>query len=184
MANVNPHGLDELDFAILAHLQVDGRKSFTDIAKALNVAGNTVRNRVTRMIEQGTLNVIGRVNPHHVGFHAYAMIHVTIEPPHLTEAAVAQIIEFPEVSFLATMSGEYDLCVDVMCRDNQHFTELINQRLHQVPGVTKTKTMFFLKAYKYGQPDLSLLQTQQAQDTKLAGARPPANDNSHALPYR
>lgn len=38
--------LDAVDYAILYHLQQDGRKSITDIADAVNVSDNTVRNRI------------------------------------------------------------------------------------------------------------------------------------------
>jgi len=42
---------DELYLVILAELIVDGRKSFTDISKAIEVAVGTVRNPVNRMID-------------------------------------------------------------------------------------------------------------------------------------
>ena len=35
--------MDDLDFAILNHLQEDGRKPFTEIAKALGVTEGTIR---------------------------------------------------------------------------------------------------------------------------------------------
>lgn len=38
--------LDAVDYAILYHLQQDGRKSITDISDAVNVSDNTVRNRI------------------------------------------------------------------------------------------------------------------------------------------
>lgn len=159
------NSLDETDFAILAHLQVDGRMPFTDIAKALNITGNTVRNRFMRMVEQGTLNIVGRVNPHHAGFHAYAMIHIAIQPSYLIAEVIEQINDFPEVSFIASISGKYDLSVDVVCRDNQHLTNLVTERLHRLPGVIKTKSYLFLKAHKYGQPNLSALRVSSADES-------------------
>jgi hypothetical protein len=33
----------------------------------------------------------------------------------------------PEVSFLALTSGDYDLEVDVMCRDNDHLVDFVNK---------------------------------------------------------
>ena len=64
----NDFPLDDLDFAILSCLQKDGRMSFTVIAEKLNVSIGTIRTRVNKFIEEGTINIIGRVNPDKVGF--------------------------------------------------------------------------------------------------------------------
>ena len=62
--------LDELDFSILSCLQQDGRMSFTVIAEKLSVSIGTVRSRFNKLIEDGTINIIGRVNPDKVGFQS------------------------------------------------------------------------------------------------------------------
>ena len=53
-------------------------------------------------------------------------------------------------------SGDYDLEVDVMCRDNNHLVEFVNAISH-IEGVHQTKTTIYFKVYKYAQPDLKLL---------------------------
>lgn len=50
-----PTELDDLDRAILYHLQENGRKSITDIANAVDVANNTVRNRIDKLEAQGVI---------------------------------------------------------------------------------------------------------------------------------
>jgi Lrp/AsnC family transcriptional regulator for asnA, asnC and gidA len=150
--------LDKLDFSILSHLQEDGRKSFTDIADALGVSVGTVRNRFSKLVADETLHVIGRANPHQVGFQTPANIHVSVQPPSFIERTAKAIAQFPEVSYVALVAGEFDLEVDVMCRDSNHLTELLTQRLHKLPGVSNTKTNVILKVLKYAQPNLKLLQ--------------------------
>jgi len=147
--------VDELDFAILAHLQEDGRKSFTDIAKALGTSVGTIRNRVTRLLEDGTLRIIGRVNPYRVGFNAPATILLAIEPRCLEKAA-REIAGFPEVSYISMLTGEFDLMVDVMCRDGNHLTDFLLHRLSKVNGVKNFQTSLILQIVKYAQPDLNL----------------------------
>lgn len=51
--------LDEIDQAILHHLQRDARKSFASIADAVNVSANTVRNRIDEMEESGIISGYG-----------------------------------------------------------------------------------------------------------------------------
>jgi Lrp/AsnC family transcriptional regulator for asnA, asnC and gidA len=147
---------DQLDFAILSFLQKDGRMSFTIIAKKLKVSIGTIRTRFNRLIKEGTISIIGRVNPEKVGFHSYAHIAVYVRPATLKEKVAQKIVVLPEVSFLAMTSGEYDLEVDVMCRDNDHLVQFVDE-ISKIQGVNQTKTTMYFKVYKYAQPDLKLL---------------------------
>ena len=151
--------LDELDFAILSNLQKDGRMSFTVIAEKLGVSIGTIRTRFNKLIEEGTVSIIGRVDPDKVGFRSYAHIAVYVRPATLKEKVAQAIAVLPEVSFLAMTSGDYDLEVDVMCRDNDHLVEFVNE-LSNINGVYQTKTTIYFKVYKYAQPDLQLLNSK------------------------
>ena len=148
--------LDDLDFSILSCLQKDGRMSFTIIAEKLNVSIGTIRTRFNKLLSDGIINIIGRVDPGKVGFNSYAKIAVYVRPALLKEKVATQILKFPEVSFLAMTSGEHDLEVDVMCRDNEHLVEFVN-KISKLNGVNQTKTTIYLKVFKYAQPDLNLL---------------------------
>ena len=148
--------LDKLDFEILSFLQEDGRMSFTVIADKLNVSIGTIRTRFNKLIADGTVNIIGRVDPDKVGFRCYAHIAVFVRPATLKEKVAQKISKLPEVSFLAMTSGDYDLEVDVMCRDNNHLVDFVND-ISKIEGVHQTKTTIYFKVYKYAQPDLKLL---------------------------
>jgi Lrp/AsnC family transcriptional regulator, regulator for asnA, asnC and gidA len=150
------NGLDDIDFAIIRFLQKDGRTSFTVIAENLNLSIGTIRTRFNRLLEENIITIIGRVDPGMVGFRSYAHVAVYIRPAVLKEQAAKKIAAMPEVSFLAGTFGEYDLEVDVMCRDNDHLVEVVN-RISMVKGVFQTKTTIYFKVYKYAQPDLELI---------------------------
>src|ERR1700712_5960712 len=109
MTSTNHITLDDLDFAILSNLQKDGRMSFTVIADKLKVSIGTIRTRFNKLIEDGTINIIGRVDPDKVGFRCYAHIAVFIRPATLKEKVAQKIAKLPEVSFLAMTSGENEL---------------------------------------------------------------------------
>jgi Lrp/AsnC family transcriptional regulator for asnA, asnC and gidA len=149
--------LDELDFAIITQLQDDGRRSYTEIARALDVSIGTIRNRIKRMVEEGIVRFICRPDAYRVGFHSPANIKVSVRPSSLIEAAAKVISKFPEVYYLAHVTGEYDLDIDVMCRDQEHLADLVTHRLPNVPGVNSTVTGVILHVYKLSVPDLSLV---------------------------
>ena len=139
--------MDELDIKIVNELQRDGRMPFTDIAKTLNVSEGTVRNRVARLIDEQVIHVVGMLDPTHVGFEAPAMIGVTVQPA-ILESVAETIASFPEVSYLIMVSGEFDLFVEVFCRDRDDLAAFLNQKLHQVNGVVRTQTFMTLKIFK------------------------------------
>lgn len=148
--------MDELDYRILRELQKDGSMSLTIIANTLQVSIGTIRNRLSRLMEDKTVQIIGRVDPNKVGFHAYARIFIAVKPAKLIEKAAQQLSAFPEVSFLAMISGKYDLELNVQCRDNDHLIELM-EKIHALEGVYETETNMYLKVFKIAQPDLDLV---------------------------
>ena len=148
--------LDDIDFAIISAMQNDGRTSFTVIAEKLNVSIGTVRTRFNRLLDEKVITIVGRVDPGKVGFASYAHVAVYVRPAALKESVAQKIALMPEVSFLAGTFGDYDLEVDVMCRDNDHLVDFVN-KISVIDGVYQTKTTIYFKVYKYAQPDLGLL---------------------------
>ena len=139
--------MDKIDLKIIDHLQSDGRKPFTDIAKDLGVSEGTVRNRVARLLEDRALQIVGMIDPIQMGFDAPAMIGVSVRPSML-ESVAKTAASFPEVSYLIMVSGEFDLFIEVLCRDRNHLANFLNEKLMRVPGITRTPTFLTLKTYK------------------------------------
>ena len=120
---------------------------YTEIAGALDVTEGTVRNRVAKLLEEKAIQIIGVLDPHRMGYDAPAIIGVSIQPPQLEKAA-AEIASMPEVSYLIMVAGEYDLIVEVFCRDREHLTAFLKDELLQVAGVQRAQTSFILHTYK------------------------------------
>jgi len=142
--------MDELDLSIIEHLQMNGRKRYTKIAKDLGVTEGTVRNRVSKLLEKQAIQITGLIDPQKMGYEAPAIIGVAITPPYLEEAAAA-IADLPEVGYLIMVSGEFDLMVEVFCHDRAHLGLFIREQLQQVVGVQSTKTFVILHTYKMSQ---------------------------------
>ena len=158
-SQISSLALDELNFQLLLHLQKDGRKSFTELAEELGVSVGTVRNRVTRLIEDKTLQITGRVDPEKVGFHAYAQLLISVKPVNLVEEVAQKIARLEEISFLAMTTGIYDLEANLLCRDTPHLSEVLLS-IQKIDGVFETKTNMYFKVFKIGQPALNLVRNQ------------------------
>jgi Lrp/AsnC family transcriptional regulator for asnA, asnC and gidA len=144
---VKPIRLDDIDRGIIQRLQYDGRLPFTQIAAELGLSEGTVRRRVKRLTESGLLQIVAVVEPQFLGWNAAGMIGVTVQSGQI-DAVAHQIAQFPEVSYLFMVSGEFDLFVEVYCRDMDHFVSFLSQELQQVSGVVHTRTFMILKMYK------------------------------------
>ncbi|NHZ72447.1 MAG: AsnC family transcriptional regulator [Aquificales bacterium] len=150
--------MDTLDSQILAFLQEDGRKRFTEIAKELGVTEGTVRNRVAKLQEANVMRITALVDPLRVGYDAPAIVGVSVQSPHLDEAA-AELTAFSEVGYLIMVSGEYDLIVEIFCRDREHLASFLRDKLQNVTGVVRTQTFFILHTFKMSQgvrPELDM----------------------------
>lgn len=139
--------LDQIDREIISQLQVDGRKPFTDIARELGISEGTIRNRVSRLIEDRTIQIIGMIDPVQLGFDAPAMIGIQVQPSRLEEVARA-LASFPEVSYLIMVSGEFDLFVEVLCKDRSALAAFLQQKLMRVEGIARTQTFITLHTFK------------------------------------
>lgn len=139
--------MDNLDLEIISHLRSDGRKPFTEIASALDVSEGTIRNRLSRLIEDKVFQIVGLADPYKLGQDAPAIIGISVVPAEM-EAVAAELVIHSEVSYLVAVSGEYDLLLEVMCKDREHLSEFLNETVRKIPGISRTQTYFILHTYK------------------------------------
>ena len=153
------HRLDKLDIAILRHLEQDGRRSYSEIAKDLGMAVSTVSARATKLIEWNVVSIVALVNPHEVGLDAPAIISIAIQPRYYDQV-VETIIAYPEVNFASMTTGEYNLVVDVFCRDTQHLAELITRRLNTLDGIQDIKVAYQLQRLELRATGMDLIESE------------------------
>ncbi len=139
--------LDDIDRAIISHLQYDGRAPYTRIADELDITEGSVRRRVKRLIDEGVMQIVAIAEPHRLGFKEAGMIGITVQAHRMEEVANA-ISQLPEVSYLFQAAGEFDLFAEVFCEDREHFVSFLNNKLQQIPGVERTQSFLILKMHK------------------------------------
>ncbi len=136
-----PNRIDETDVAIIDLLVEDGRMSSTEIARRIgNVSERSVRYRLDRMIQEGTIRVSAVVNTKAVGLPVTADVFIEVEPGRVLEVA-HQIAEYECVSYAACSTGDRDLSIQVVARDNMELYNFVTQVVGKVPGVRKTTTL-------------------------------------------
>jgi Lrp/AsnC family transcriptional regulator for asnA, asnC and gidA len=144
---IENNDLDEIDHQIIAILQKDGRESFRQIAKRLNVSPGMIRLRYNRLVELGVLRVIAITNPMRMGYGTMALIGIRVEGNKLLEVA-NQIAALDEVIYLIIVSGAYDIIVEVICRDQSNLLQFLTDRLYKIEGIRESESFIHLKIIK------------------------------------
>jgi len=139
--------LDDIDRAIISHLQYDGRAPYTKIAEAIDFSEGSVRRRVKRMVDEGVMQIVAIVEPHELGWNEAGMIGITVQAQRIQEVADA-IAQLAEVSYLFQAAGEFDLFAEVFCKDREHLVSFLNDKLQKIPGVERTSSFLILKMHK------------------------------------
>ncbi|MCQ6273346.1 Lrp/AsnC family transcriptional regulator [Pseudarthrobacter sp. R1] len=139
--------LDDLDRGIMRELELDGRRAFREIGRNLGTSEATVRARVKRLQDQNILRIIAFADPASLGRTQLGIVFLEVEPDQ-HEAVVEAVSALPEVTYVSTILGRADLCVEVLSNDNNALWTILNERIGRLPGVRRMETTTVLKVHK------------------------------------
>ena len=138
--------LDDISKSIIEVLQVDGRASYATIAKQVGLSEAAIRQRVQRLLDAGIMQIVAVTDPIQVGFRRQAMIGIRVNGD-MTAVGDA-LTEMPEVDYVVTTAGSFDLLAEVVCEDDEQLLELLSTRIRVLPGVRSTETVVYLRLNK------------------------------------
>ena len=141
-----PVDLDDADKALVELLQTDGRLPYTRLAAAVGLSEAAVRQRVQRLIENKVVQIVAVTDPLTLGFRRQAMVGVKIEGDIIAVADALTLIT--EVDYVVCTSGSFDLLFELVCEDDDHLLNLLNDRVRTIPGVRSTETFMYLRLRK------------------------------------
>jgi Lrp/AsnC family transcriptional regulator for asnA, asnC and gidA len=137
--------LDHLAKRIIEQLQEDGRRSYAAIGKAVGLSEAAVRQRVQRLVDAGTMQIVAVTDPLMLGFSRQTMIGIKCGGD--LEQVADRLAAIDEIDYVVITSGSFDLLVEVVCEDDAHLLEILS-RVRGVPSVTSTETFVYLKLRK------------------------------------
>ena len=138
--------LDDTAKRIVELLQKDGRQSYAAIAKEVGLSEAAVRQRVQRLLDSGVMQIVAVTDPLQLGFRRQAMIGLRTDGDLL--AIGDAVAALPEVVYVVTTAGSFDLLCEVVCEDDDHLLDVLTQKLRAMPGVVSTETFVYLKLNK------------------------------------
>lgn len=147
-AEANTAHVDDIDRAIISVLHQNGRISYTDLAKEVELSRVAVQARINAMIENGTIERFTCVvNPEKLGIAVSAFFNVEVEPQYLMQAADT-LADEPEVTSLYHMTGPSKLHMHGLFRSNREMESFLQNKLYALPGITSVDCQILIKRYK------------------------------------
>lgn len=140
--------LDEIDKQILTILHEEGRISYTDLGKRVDLSRVAVQARINQLIEAGVIEKFTAViNPAKIGIHVSVFFNVEVEPQFLEEVAL-KLEEEPAVTSLYHMTGPSKLHMHGIFANDQEMEEFLTKRLYPLRGVVSVDCQMLIKRYK------------------------------------
>lgn len=141
-----PRGLDETDRTLISLLQRDGRASFTALAKAVGLSEGAVRQRVQRLMRDGTMQIVAVTDPLDVDLARQAMVGIKVSGD--LHAVADRLSALADVHYVVLCAGGFDLLAEVICRDDDHLLKVLNDDIRGIAGIVSTETFVYLKLAK------------------------------------
>jgi len=132
-----PPTLDHIDKQIVDLLISDGRRSCSEIARAIgNISERSIRYRMVRLINENIIHINAVVMPRSLGFSVMGDVFIEVEPGKVYEIS-QKIAEYENVTYVGCSTGEIDISAQVVAHDNVELYNFVNQEIGKIPGVRR-----------------------------------------------
>ena len=138
---------DSIDEQLARLLGQDARQNSETLAKQLNMSSATVRRRLRKLIRDDLIRIVGVVNPTNFGFPVAVVI--TLDVVHEKSAAAMQALAGrPEVEWVSTTTGRFDIIAIARFRSNDNLSEFMTKVLAKLEGLRDSETFVCLNVEK------------------------------------
>ncbi|MFD8091572.1 Lrp/AsnC family transcriptional regulator [Streptomyces malaysiensis] len=129
--------MDDTDRAILRELQADGRIPYAELGPKVGLSPSAARLRLQRLIDTGTVQVVGVTDPMAMGRQTMALLGLRIEGD--PRAVADELSGHDEVVYAVLTSGRFDLFVEIVCGRSRDLLDFINDVVRPVEGVASVE---------------------------------------------
>jgi DNA-binding Lrp family transcriptional regulator len=140
--------VDDVDRAILAELQADGRLTVTELADRVRLTPGPCHRRLRELERSGVITGYrALVDAAAVGMGFEALVQITLERGDASTVAAfeAAVAELPQVRHAERLFGDPDYLLRVVARDLDSFAALRDQKLATLPGIHRLSSTIVMK---------------------------------------
>lgn len=147
MSSVQPV-TDELDRAIIAQFQRDGRLANREVARRLGVSEGTIRQRLRKLEETGAVRFDVVTDPACEGINYVAFVRLAVAPDRL-ENVLEVCAALPELWYVAATAGRFNLIAVMSTVDAQAALHVIRREIEVLAGVVEVDVRPVLGVVKH-----------------------------------
>lgn len=137
--------IDGIDKKILRYLMADARTPILEIARNIGISGAAIHQRLRKLEKSGLLSGSKFIiNPKSLGYTTTAYIGIYLDKAMSNPYAIRELKKIPEVLECHYTTGNWSILIKVLCRDNEHLMHLLNKKIQQIDGVSRTETFISL----------------------------------------
>ena len=108
------HKLDALDRKILELVIADARVPFLEVARACNVSGAAIHQRIQKLTNLGILKGSQfNIDPEKIGYETCAYIGLYLKDPERFDEVVEELRKIPEVVECHYTTGAFDMFIKI-----------------------------------------------------------------------
>lgn len=156
------HNLDALDKKILTLIAEDARTPFLEVARACNVSGAAIHQRVQKLINLGVIKGSQFIfDPEKLGYETCAFIGIHLKDPNDFDRVAAELIKIPEIVECHCTTGDYDLFVKLYATNNHHLMSVIHDKIYSI-GLLGSETMISFRTLIDRQLPVSQIQIESS----------------------
>lgn len=147
------HQLDSLDEQILTMIAGNARIPFLEVARACNVSGAAIHQRIQKLTNLGIIKGSEFIiDPEKIGYETCAYIGIYLQDPAIFDEVMKALEAIPEIVECHFTTGKYDMFVKLYARNNHHLLSIIHDKLQPL-GLSRTETLIsFNEAIKRQMP--------------------------------
>lgn len=146
---MNHQQLDKTDLQILRKLAEDGRKPYLEIARELGVSGAAIHQRLQRLTARGVVKGTEcLINLSSLGYDTCAYIGILLNDPTTYPKIIAQLEKIPEVVECHFTTGQYDMFIKVVARNNNHLLQIIQTHFQKFETARTETIISFKEVFK------------------------------------
>lgn len=147
------HQLDKLDEQILRLIADNARIPFLEVARACNVSGAAIHQRIQKLTNLGILKGSEFIiDPEKVGYETCAYIGLFLRDPEQFDSVTEALKCIPEVVECHYTTGQYDMFIKIYARNNHHLLNIIHDRLQPLRLARSETIISFREAIKRQMP--------------------------------
>ncbi|HBC89304.1 MAG TPA: transcriptional regulator [Lentisphaeria bacterium] len=139
---------DATDRKIITLLRDDGRITNNEIARILGVSEGTVRNRIRKLTDDGSIKITGLVNPDFLPEKNLVLVEVKVAVSKDLKCIAEKISILPGVISVYVITGRMDVMVEAFVESKFGLIEFVGKHLASVGGIVSTETHVIMKHYK------------------------------------